>query len=88
MVVLRALRGITNKHRPIKVDTICMLVFMHLYVDGVGNVYGKCRNSSGPVLVLGSHSDTQPKGGWLDGALGVCYALETARALAEVGLGR
>lgn len=38
-----------------------------------------------PRILLGSHSDTQPTGGWLDGALGVVYALETARALAEVG---
>ena len=30
-----------------------------------------------------SHSDSQPTGGWLDGALGVIYGLEVARALAE-----
>ncbi|MDG1410358.1 MAG: hydantoinase/carbamoylase family amidase [Acidimicrobiales bacterium] len=51
-------------------------------VDGVGNVFGTSSNT-GPALVLGSHSDTQPRGGWLDGALGVIYALEVARALAE-----
>ncbi len=51
-------------------------------VDGVGNVFGRSPNP-GPALVLGSHSDTQPRGGWLDGALGVVYALEVARALAE-----
>jgi len=32
--------------------------------------------------LIGSHSDTQPTGGWLDGALGVIYALEVVRALA------
>jgi N-carbamoyl-L-amino-acid hydrolase len=32
---------------------------------------------------MGSHTDTQPRGGWLDGALGVITALEVARALAE-----
>jgi N-carbamoyl-L-amino-acid hydrolase len=31
---------------------------------------------------VGSHSDTQPTGGWLDGALGVIYGLEVVRALA------
>src|SRR5690606_32341462 len=36
-----------------------------------------------PALLIGSHSDTQPRGGWLDGALGVIYAIEVARALAE-----
>ena len=51
-------------------------------IDGVGNVFGTSPNV-GPALVLGSHSDTQPRGGWLDGALGVIYALEVARALAE-----
>ncbi|MDG2026724.1 MAG: hydantoinase/carbamoylase family amidase [Acidimicrobiales bacterium] len=52
-------------------------------VDGVGNVFGRSRNG-GPALVIGSHSDTQPEGGWLDGALGVMYAIEVARALAEL----
>jgi len=50
-------------------------------IDGVGNVLGRSRKS-GKALLVGSHSDTQPTGGWLDGALGVVYALEVARALA------
>jgi len=50
-------------------------------IDGVGNVFGRARQP-GPALLIGSHSDTQPTGGWLDGALGVVYALETVRALA------
>jgi N-carbamoyl-L-amino-acid hydrolase len=50
-------------------------------IDGVGNVLGRSKNP-GKALLLGSHSDTQPTGGWLDGALGVIYALEVARALA------
>ena len=49
-------------------------------IDGVGNVLGRSRQP-GRALLLGSHSDTQPTGGWLDGALGVIYALEVARAL-------
>lgn len=53
-------------------------------IDGVGNVVGRSPNS-GRALVMGSHTDTQPRGGWLDGALGVIYALEVARALAEDG---
>jgi hypothetical protein len=51
-------------------------------IDGVGNVFGRSRNR-GPALLVGSHSDTQPRGGWLDGAMGVIYGLECARALAE-----
>jgi N-carbamoyl-L-amino-acid hydrolase len=50
-------------------------------IDGVGNVIGRSRKA-GKALLVGSHSDTQPTGGWLDGALGVIYALEVARALA------
>ena len=49
-------------------------------IDGVGNVFGRSRNP-GLALVLGSHSDTQPEGGWLDGAMGVMYAIEVAHAL-------
>ncbi len=51
-------------------------------IDGVGNVLGRSRNP-GKALLVGSHSDTQPTGGWLDGALGVIYALEVVRALAS-----
>jgi N-carbamoyl-L-amino-acid hydrolase len=51
-------------------------------MDGVGNVTGKSPNT-GPAMLIGSHSDTQPTGGWLDGALGVIYGLEVARTLAE-----
>lgn len=50
--------------------------------DPVGNLFGLAPGQS---LLLGSHSDTQPEGGWLDGALGVIAALEIARASAEAG---
>jgi N-carbamoyl-L-amino-acid hydrolase len=50
-------------------------------IDGVGNVFGRSR-AKGPVLLIGSHTDTQPRGGWLDGAMGVIYGLEIARAFA------
>ena len=52
------------------------------HIDGVGNVIGRSRNP-GRALLVGSHSDTQPSGGWLDGALGVIYGLEIVRAFAE-----
>lgn len=51
-------------------------------VDGVGNVFGRSPNK-GPALLVGSHSDTQPNGGWLDGAMGVMYGIEVAKALSE-----
>jgi N-carbamoyl-L-amino-acid hydrolase len=49
-------------------------------IDGIGNVIGRARSDS-PKLLLGSHVETQPHAGWLDGALGVLYGLEVARAL-------
>ncbi len=52
------------------------------FIDGVANVIGRSPNP-GPTLLIGSHSDTQPKGGWLDGAMGVIYGLEVARSLLE-----
>jgi beta-ureidopropionase / N-carbamoyl-L-amino-acid hydrolase len=51
-------------------------------IDGIGNVIGR-NNSAERRLLVGSHSETQPYGGWLDGALGVIYGLELARAFAE-----
>ncbi|WP_298851925.1 Zn-dependent hydrolase [uncultured Ruegeria sp.] len=45
--------------------------------DPVGNLFGL---ASGRSLLMGSHSDSQPEGGWLDGALGVIAALEIARS--------
>jgi len=50
-------------------------------IDGVGSVFGRSTNS-GPAVVIGSHTDTQPNGGWLDGAMGVMYGVEVARSLA------
>src|SRR4051812_26819885 len=51
-------------------------------IDGIGNVLGRSR-VSGRKMLAGSHLETQNHAGWLDGALGVVYALEAARALRE-----
>ena len=53
-------------------------------MDQVGNVLGRYPDVATAVLV-GSHTDTVPKGGWLDGALGVIYGLEIARSAIEAG---
>ncbi|WP_425051343.1 hydantoinase/carbamoylase family amidase [Psychromarinibacter sp. S121] len=50
--------------------------------DPVGNLFGIAGEKS---LLMGSHSDSQPEGGWLDGALGVICGLEVARAAKEAG---
>ncbi|PJE35779.1 Zn-dependent hydrolase [Pseudooceanicola lipolyticus] len=52
------------------------------HFDPVGNLFGLAE---GPSLLMGSHSDSQPEGGWLDGALGVIAALEVARAARDSG---
>lgn len=54
-------------------------------IDNVGNVYGQAKHAARTILI-GSHSDSVPKGGWLDGALGVVYGLEIARAVAAAGV--
>jgi len=55
---------------------------LKIEVDAMGNLFGLAE---GPSILLGSHSDSQPEGGWLDGALGVIAALEVARAAREAG---
>jgi beta-ureidopropionase / N-carbamoyl-L-amino-acid hydrolase len=49
-------------------------------IDGIGNVLGT-STKSGPKLLAGSHLESQNFAGWLDGPLGVVYALEAARVL-------
>ena len=51
-------------------------------IDGIGNVLGFSR-APGRKILAGSHIESQNHAGWLDGPLGVIYALETARALRE-----
>src|SRR5712692_6321943 len=53
-------------------------------IDGIGNVYGQTKGVDKAVLI-GSHTDSVPNGGWLDGAMGVLYGLELARARLEAG---
>jgi len=49
-------------------------------IDGIGDVLGT-STKSGPKLLAGSHLESQNYAGWLDGPLGVVYALEAARVL-------
>jgi beta-ureidopropionase / N-carbamoyl-L-amino-acid hydrolase len=49
-------------------------------IDGIGNVLGN-STKSGPKLLAGSHLESQNFAGWLDGPLGVVYALEAARVI-------
>jgi beta-ureidopropionase / N-carbamoyl-L-amino-acid hydrolase len=53
--------------------------------DEVNNVFGRAPGGSPPWLLVGSHTDTVPSGGRLDGAYGVIAALEVLRSLHESG---
>lgn len=55
-------------------------------IDGIGSVFGwggGGRDRGTGRLLTGSHIESQNHSGWLDGALGVIYGLEAARAFAE-----
>ncbi|MBE3556130.1 MAG: Zn-dependent hydrolase [Firmicutes bacterium] len=54
-------------------------------LDAAGNLIGRL-GSTGPALVVGSHLDTVPNGGPLDGAYGVLAGVALAKALQQSGL--
>ncbi len=53
------------------------------HLDAAGNSWTTLPGESDRVLILGSHLDSVPNGGWLDGCLGVLASFEVLRALAE-----
>jgi len=53
-------------------------------IDGIGSLAGHTPGSRRHILI-GSHTDSVPKGGWLDGSMGVIFGLEIARAFVESG---
>ena len=54
-------------------------------VDPAGNTFGRLGDGAAAILT-GSHIDSVPEGGTLDGALGVLAALECLRTIREAGL--
>jgi hydantoinase/carbamoylase family amidase len=56
-------------------------------IDSWGNLFGLAPGRKGdlPPIAAGSHLDTVPNGGILDGALGVLAAVEAGAALREAG---
>ena len=48
-------------------------------LDAAGNSWVTIPGRSQKTVILGSHLDSVPNGGWLDGALGVLAALEALR---------
>jgi N-carbamoyl-L-amino-acid hydrolase len=58
------------------------------HLDAAGNRWVTLAGESPKALVLGSHLDSVPNGGWLDGCLGVIAGLEVLRSFAEDFNGR
>jgi N-carbamoyl-L-amino-acid hydrolase len=59
------------------------------WVDAAGNVFGGLGmrefDAARPAVLTGSHIDTVPEGGILDGALGVLAGLEALHVIQETG---
>ena len=49
--------------------------------DQAGNLWAQVDGDDDRFLIVGSHIDAVPNGGWLDGVLGLMTALETVRQL-------
>jgi N-carbamoyl-L-amino-acid hydrolase len=49
--------------------------------DIAGNLWATVQGDSDRFVIVGSHIDAVPDGGWLDGVLGLMTALETVRRL-------
>jgi beta-ureidopropionase / N-carbamoyl-L-amino-acid hydrolase len=56
-------------------------------IDGAGNIFATRpgRDPAAPVVLTGSHIDTQPSGGKFDGNYGVLAGLEVLRTLNDAG---
>jgi hydantoinase/carbamoylase family amidase len=54
-------------------------------LDEAGNQWATLDGESPSALIIGSHIDSVPDGGWLDGCLGVLAALEVLRGIAAEG---
>ena len=51
--------------------------------DAAGNLWAALEGEREGFVIVGSHIDAVPNGGWLDGVLGLMAALETMRRLRE-----
>src|SRR5439155_513651 len=60
---------------------------LEAWVDPAGNVFGavgtRAFGADAPAVLTGSHIDTVPEGGILDGALGVLAGLEALQTIRE-----
>jgi hydantoinase/carbamoylase family amidase len=54
-------------------------------IDQAGNLWADLPGEADGFVIVGSHVDSVPAGGWLDGALGVFTAVEALRQHADSG---
>jgi N-carbamoyl-L-amino-acid hydrolase len=54
-------------------------------IDEAGNLWATLAGESEQTLIIGSHIDSVPDGGWLDGSLGVLASIEVLRGLSAAG---
>jgi hydantoinase/carbamoylase family amidase len=54
-------------------------------IDPAGNLWADLPGEGEGFVIVGSHVDSVPAGGWLDGALGVFAAVEALRAQSQGG---
>src|ERR1700682_3688317 len=52
---------------------------LRVETDSAGNNWATLPGASPKTVIIGSHLDSVPNGGWLDGCLGVMAALEALR---------
>ncbi|MED1800095.1 M20 family metallo-hydrolase [Brevibacillus porteri] len=57
-------------------------------IDDFGNLIGRMtgKDDQAPILMIGSHIDSQPYGGQYDGVIGVLGGLEVVQTLSEQGV--
>lgn len=61
---------------------------MSVRIDNFGNLIGRLegKNPELPILMMGSHLDSQPYGGRFDGVAGVLCAIEVVKTLHDNGI--
>ena len=65
------------------VDALPHQARLERHFDAAGNYWVTLRGGSERAVLLGSHLDSVPNGGWLDGCLGMLTGLEVLRAASE-----
>jgi N-carbamoyl-L-amino-acid hydrolase len=59
---------------------------VEVQIDEAGNQWATLRGAAPQAVIIGSHIDSVPDGGWLDGCFGVLASLEVLRVIAADGI--